>query len=133
MGFVEETIYNQFLERVLEETKKMKIGDPLDRSTAHGPQKHRAHPNKLIEYCEIGVKEGARLLLGGSRCEGPGLYMQPTIFCDVEDDMYLAKEESFGPKWSCPSSTPGTWRASLPGRTTQSTVWRLACSRRTST
>jgi len=95
--FVEETIYDHFLERVVEETKKMKIGDPLDRSTAHGPQNHLAHLNKLIEYCQIGIKEGARLILGGDRCDGPGLYMQPTIFCDVEDHMYLAKEESFGP------------------------------------
>jgi len=95
--FVEETIYDQFLERVVEETKKMKIGDPLDRSTQHGPQNHLAHLNKLIEYCQIGIKEGAKLLLGGQRCSGGGLYMQPTIFCDVEDDMYLAREESFGP------------------------------------
>jgi len=95
--FVEETIYQHFLDRVVEETKKMKIGDPLDRSTQHGPQNHLAHINKLIEYCQIGKKEGAKLLLGGERCKGAGLYMQPTIFCDVEDDMYLAKEESFGP------------------------------------
>jgi len=95
--FVEETIYQQFLDRVVEETGKMKIGDPLDRSTQHGPQNHMAHLKKLEEYCQIGVKEGARLIVGGTRCDRPGLYMQPTIFCDVQDDMYLAKEESFGP------------------------------------
>ena len=43
--------------RVVEETKKMKIGDPLDRSTQHGPQNHLAHLNKLIEYCETAEKE----------------------------------------------------------------------------
>ena len=79
--------------------------------------------NKLVEFCETGVKEvckykykykwntylckpdcniwqvlqGARLVLGGKRIDRPGLFMEPTIFCDVEDDMYLAKEESFGP------------------------------------
>lgn len=95
--FVEETIYTEFLDRVVTETKKMKIGNPLDRSTQHGPQNHLAHLNKLLEYCQIGSNEGARLLLGGGRVEGPGLYMQPTIFCDVEDSMYIAKEESFGP------------------------------------
>jgi len=41
--------------------------------------------------------QGARLILGGKRCDMKGLYMEPTIFCDVEDDMFIAKEESFGP------------------------------------
>ena len=45
-------------ESLVDETKKMSIGDPLDRSTAHGPQNHRAHLEKLVEYCETGVKEG---------------------------------------------------------------------------
>ena len=43
--------------RAVTETKKMKIGDPLDRSVQHGPQNHLAHMNKLIEFCETGVKE----------------------------------------------------------------------------
>merc|ERR1712173_540655 len=60
-------------------------------------QNHKAHLDKLVEYCETGLKEGARLLLGGKRCDRKGLYMEPTIFCDVEDHMFIAKEESFGP------------------------------------
>merc|ERR1712088_924139 len=95
--FVEETIYDEFIEKVIAETKKMTIGDPLDRSVQHGPQNHLAHMNKLIEFCDTGVKEGAKLVLGGKRLDRPGLFMEPTIFCDVEDDMFLAKEESFGP------------------------------------
>ena len=43
--------------RVVTETKKMKIGDPLDRSVQHGPQNHKAHLDKLVEYCETGLKE----------------------------------------------------------------------------
>ena len=85
------------LPRAVAETKKMKTGDPLDRSVQHGPQNHMAHLNKLVEYCDTALKEGARLLLGGKRMDRPGLYMEPTIFCDVEDHMYIAKEESFGP------------------------------------
>ena len=50
----------------------MKIGDPLDRSVQHGPQNHKAHLDKLVEYVETGVKEGAKLILGGKRCDGPG-------------------------------------------------------------
>merc|ERR1712079_446011 len=95
--FVEETIYDEFIDKVIAETKKMTIGDPLDRSVQHGPQNHLAHMNKLIEFCDTGVKEGAKLVLGGKRLDRPGLFMEPTIFCDVEDDMFLAKEESFGP------------------------------------
>ncbi|KAK3103669.1 hypothetical protein FSP39_020897 [Pinctada imbricata] len=95
--FVEESIHDQYLERILAEIKKMKIGDPLDRSTDHGPQNHRAHLEKLIEYCEIGVKEGATLVCGGKQVDRKGLFMEPTVFTDVEDHMFIAQEESFGP------------------------------------
>lgn len=95
--FVEESVHDEFVKRVVEETKKMVIGDPLDRGTAHGPQNHRAHLEKLIEYCQIGEKEGARLVYGGRQVERPGLFFMPTIFTDVADDFYIAKEESFGP------------------------------------
>ncbi|KAJ0173034.1 hypothetical protein K1T71_011210 [Dendrolimus kikuchii] len=95
--FVEETIHDEFVRRVVEETKKMSIGDPLDRGTAHGPQNHKAHMDKLIEYCERGVKEGAKLIYGGNRVDRKGFFFTPTIFTEVTDDMYMAKEESFGP------------------------------------
>uniref|UniRef100_F1SG41 10-formyltetrahydrofolate dehydrogenase n=1 Tax=Sus scrofa TaxID=9823 RepID=F1SG41_PIG len=94
--FVEESIHDEFVTRVVEEIKKMKIGDPLDRSTDHGPQNHKAHLEKLL-YCEAGVKEGATLVYGGRQVQRPGFFMEPTVFTDVEDHMYLAKEESFGP------------------------------------
>lgn len=95
--FVEEAIHDEFVTRVVEEIKKMKIGDPLDRSTDHGPQNHKAHLEKLLQYCEAGVKEGATLVYGGRQVQRPGFFMEPTVFTDVEDHMYLAKEESFGP------------------------------------
>ncbi|XP_072529046.1 mitochondrial 10-formyltetrahydrofolate dehydrogenase isoform X1 [Salminus brasiliensis] len=95
--FVEESIHDEFITRVVEEIKKMKIGDPLDRSTDHGPQNHKAHMDKLVEYCEIGVKEGATLVYGGKQVDRPGFFMEPTLFTDVEDHMFIAKEESFGP------------------------------------
>uniref|UniRef100_A0A4W4ECU4 10-formyltetrahydrofolate dehydrogenase n=1 Tax=Electrophorus electricus TaxID=8005 RepID=A0A4W4ECU4_ELEEL len=95
--FVEESIHDEFIRRVVEEIKKMKIGDPLDRSTDHGPQNHKAHLDKLVEYCETGVKEGATLICGGKQVNRPGYFMEPTVFTDVEDHMFIAKEESFGP------------------------------------
>lgn len=57
----------------------------------------RAHLEKLVEYCAIGEKEGARLVLGGKQVNRPGLFFDLTIFTDVQDDMMIAKEESFGP------------------------------------
>lgn len=56
----------------VEEIKKMKIGDPLDRSTDHGPQNHKAHLEKLLQYCEAGVKEGATLVYGGRQVQRSG-------------------------------------------------------------
>lgn len=61
------------------------------------PQNHRAHLEKLIEYCEQGVREGAKLVYGGRQVPRPGLFFMPTIFTGVTDEMYIAKEESFGP------------------------------------
>ncbi|GAA6224517.1 mitochondrial 10-formyltetrahydrofolate dehydrogenase [Lates japonicus] len=95
--FVEESIHDEYISRVVEEIKKMKIGDPLDRSTDHGPQNHKAHLDKLLEYCDVGVKEGATLVYGGRQVDRPGFFMEPTVFTDVEDHMFIAKEESFGP------------------------------------
>uniref|UniRef100_A0AAQ6ALU2 10-formyltetrahydrofolate dehydrogenase n=1 Tax=Amphiprion ocellaris TaxID=80972 RepID=A0AAQ6ALU2_AMPOC len=95
--FVEDSIHDQFVKKVVEEIKKMKIGDPLDRSTDHGPQNHKAHLDKLVEYCQTGVKEGATLICGGKQVQRPGFFFEPTVFTDVQDHMHIAIEESFGP------------------------------------
>ena len=58
---------------------------------------YSAHLMKLVEYCETAVNEGATLVHGGKRCDMPGLYMEPTVICDVHDHMWVAHEESFGP------------------------------------
>ena len=50
-----------------------------------------------MEFCEIGVKEGATLECGGHRVNRAGYFFEPTVFSDVEDHMYIAREESFGP------------------------------------
>lgn len=96
--FIEDKIHDEFVRRVVKDVKNLKIGNPLDRSTAHGPQNHKAHLDKLIEFCELGIKEGAKLVYGGKRVPNrKGYFFEPTIFTDVEDDMYIAQEESFGP------------------------------------
>lgn len=95
--FVEESIHDEFVSQVLEETKKIAIDDPLKRSTSHGPQNHLKHLNDLVAFCDKGVKEGAKLVYGGHRVNRKGYFFMPTIFTDVTDDMFIAKEESFGP------------------------------------
>mmetsp|Transcript_39544 Transcript_39544/g.99689 ORF Transcript_39544/g.99689 Transcript_39544/m.99689 type:complete len:917 (+) Transcript_39544:144-2894(+) len=95
--FVENSIHDEFVAMVVDEVRKMTMGDPLDRGTAHGPQNHRAHLEKLVQYCKKGVEEGARLVLGGKQADRPGLFFEPTIFTEVKDDMFVAREESFGP------------------------------------
>lgn len=95
--FVEDSIHDEFVRRVVAETKKIAIGDPLNKSTSHGPQNHLAHLNKLLEYVQQGVSEGAKLVYGGKRVNRKGYFFEPTIFSQVEDHMYIAKEESFGP------------------------------------
>ncbi|XP_054279582.1 cytosolic 10-formyltetrahydrofolate dehydrogenase-like isoform X1 [Macrosteles quadrilineatus] len=95
--FVESSIHDEFLQKVVEETKKIVVGDPLNRNTQHGPQNHLAHLEKLEKYCRAAEKEGAKLVFGGKRCDRPGYFFQPTIFSDVEDHMFIANEEAFGP------------------------------------
>ncbi|XP_037960000.1 cytosolic 10-formyltetrahydrofolate dehydrogenase [Teleopsis dalmanni] len=96
--FIEDRIHDEFVRRVLKDLRTMAIGDPLNRSTAHGPQNHRAHFEKLLAFCERGIAEGAKLLYGGRKVPNlKGLFFEPTVFTDVEDHMFIAQEESFGP------------------------------------
>ncbi|VDK49618.1 unnamed protein product [Cylicostephanus goldi] len=95
--FVADSIYDSFLKKLVDETKKYVIGDPLDRSTAHGPQNHKAHLNKLLEFVKKSKEGGAKVVYGGERLPRPGLFFPPTILSEVEDDNFAAIEESFGP------------------------------------
>uniref|UniRef100_A0AAY4EBF5 formyltetrahydrofolate dehydrogenase n=1 Tax=Denticeps clupeoides TaxID=299321 RepID=A0AAY4EBF5_9TELE len=83
--FVEESLHDTFVQRVVEEVKKMRIGDPLDRSTDHGPQNHKAHMDKLVEYANTGVKEGAKLICGGKQVGRPGERFLLTLSCHVSE------------------------------------------------
>ena len=98
---LEESIYDEFIERLVERAKKIKIGDGLDESTEMGPLVSEAQRNKVIQYVEIGKNEGAKLVCGGKIPEGTkyakGWFYEPTIFVDVTPDMRIAQEEIFGP------------------------------------
>jgi aldehyde dehydrogenase (NAD+) len=98
--FVEESIYQPFVDRLVELNRKRKLGDPLDPTTEQGPQVDQAQFDKIMHYIELGRKEGATCLTGGKRYGSRGYYIEPTLFVDVRDDMAIARDEIFGPVMS---------------------------------
>ena len=95
--FVQEGIYNTFLEKLAEAFKKIKVGDPTKMETQMGAQINEGQLNKICACVDAGVKEGARVLVGGKRYGEKGAFMQPTLLVDVKNDMTVAQEEIFGP------------------------------------
>lgn len=97
--YVEEKIYDEFVERSADRANKRTVGDPFDANTEHGPQIDKEQLDKILSLIESGKEEGAKLVAGGERhCELPdGYYVKPTVFADVEDNMRIAREEIFGP------------------------------------
>jgi len=91
-----EDVYDQVLERVVELTKQLTVGDPSTPSTFMGPVNDQAAFNKIMSYIDIGRKEG-KLMVGGEGDDSKGWFIQPTVFADVSEDARLMKEEIFGP------------------------------------
>lgn len=98
---LEEKIYDQFIEMVVERTKKLKLGNGLKEDTDVGPLINENQRETVHQYVEIGKKEGAKLVCGGKPyTEGEcakGYFYEPTIFIDVKPEMRIAQEEIFGP------------------------------------
>ena len=98
---VQDTIYDRFVEALLAETKKIRLGNGLDEGVTMGPLVTKAHMETVLHYIEIGKQEGATLLCGGRRAtEGnlsDGYFVEPTIFGDCTPEMTIVKEEIFGP------------------------------------
>ncbi len=100
-ALIQESIYEPFMERVLERVKAIKIGNPLDVDVMMGAQASNEQMEKILSYLEIGKSEGAECLIGGERnmLEGDlaeGYYIQPTIF-KGHNKMRIFQEEIFGP------------------------------------
>jgi aldehyde dehydrogenase len=100
-ALVQEKIYDRFMERAIERTKRVKQGHPLDPSTMIGAQASNDQMEKILAYIKIGREEGARVLAGGERStlEGElagGYYVQPTIL-EGHNKMRVFQEEIFGP------------------------------------
>ncbi|MCI0361953.1 MAG: aldehyde dehydrogenase family protein [Planctomycetaceae bacterium] len=98
--FVQEKIYDKFIDRLSGMNKTRKLGDPLDPATEQGPQVDQAQFDKIMRYIDLGNKEGAKCLTGGKRHGTRGFYVEPTLFVDVKDNMAIATDEIFGPVMS---------------------------------
>jgi aldehyde dehydrogenase (NAD+) len=98
--FVEEKVYDQFVQKSAERAKRRVVGDPLNKVTEQGPQVDHEQFKKVLGYVESGKKEGAKLVAGGDRVGDRGYFVAPTVFADVKDDMKIAQEEIFGPVMS---------------------------------
>jgi aldehyde dehydrogenase (NAD+) len=98
--FVEETIYDEFVEKSIARARKRRVGDPLDPRTDQGPQVSESQFDRILGYIEAGKREGATLACGGERVGDRGYFIQPTVFSDVRDEMKIAREEIFGPVMS---------------------------------
>jgi aldehyde dehydrogenase len=99
-ALVHESIYDRFMERVIDRTSRIVEGNPLDPATMIGAQASQEQLNKILSYIDIGRSEGARILTGGERRVHDGLedgyYVQPTIF-EGSNRMRIFQEEIFGP------------------------------------
>jgi acyl-CoA reductase-like NAD-dependent aldehyde dehydrogenase len=97
--FVPASIYDEFMERVKERVTHIKVGDPMDPETTMGPVISKSQHKTVLNYIEIGKKEGARCIVGGKKPDHlpKGYYVEPTIFEEVRNDMTIAQEEIFGP------------------------------------
>ena len=97
--YVYNSVADKFTEALVEEAKKVKLGDPMDENTDVGPMASKAQLKNTIEKVALAKKEGARLLTGGERPLEParGYFFTPTIFDRVKPDMEIVTEESFSP------------------------------------
>jgi aldehyde dehydrogenase (NAD+) len=98
--FVHENIYDKFVSRAVEMAKAKKIGAPFEEGVENGPLISQLQMDKVLNYIDLGQKEGAKLLCGGKRIKRDGYFVETTVFADVTDDMTIAKEEIFGPVMS---------------------------------
>jgi betaine-aldehyde dehydrogenase len=99
--YVHAKIYNDFVDKMIANLKKVVVGDPADEKTEMGPLVSAEHRDKVEGYFKAGVNEDAKLLLGGQRPKAPpldkGYFVMPTVFTHVNQKSRLAREEVFGP------------------------------------
>jgi succinate-semialdehyde dehydrogenase/glutarate-semialdehyde dehydrogenase len=92
-----DSIADEFLAKFTEALSALKVGDPMDPTTTHGPLSSEAALLKLIDQVDTAVAHGATLLMGGKRVDRPGSFMETTILTDIAPDNPAFRDEFFGP------------------------------------
>jgi succinate-semialdehyde dehydrogenase/glutarate-semialdehyde dehydrogenase len=95
--YVEAGVAEAFLARVLEQTRRIRVGDPLAAGTDMGPMTLERQRRIVEEHVADAVARGARVLAGGERPAGPGFFYPPTLLTGVSHEMRVMREETFGP------------------------------------
>jgi acyl-CoA reductase-like NAD-dependent aldehyde dehydrogenase len=95
--FVQQDVYDEFRERLLERMSRAVIGDPTDPRTELGPLINRRQYDTVLESIEQGRRQGGELLTGGEHRDDDGYFVSPTLFENVDDTAELARREVFGP------------------------------------
>jgi aldehyde dehydrogenase (NAD+) len=95
--FVEESVHDEFVERIVQRAQQRVLGNPFDTETSQGPQVDQAQFDKIMTYIKRGQAQGANCVTGGKRFGNLGYFVQPTVFTGVLDSMDIAREEIFGP------------------------------------
>ncbi|HYG99162.1 MAG TPA: betaine-aldehyde dehydrogenase [Terriglobales bacterium] len=98
--FVENKVKDEFMDKLVQRTKKLQPGDPLDPKTRLGAIVSEQQMKTVLGYIESGKQEGAELVAGGNRVtigNGNGYFLEPTVFGGATNDMKIAQEEIFGP------------------------------------
>ena len=95
--FVQKSVREAFLDRLVRRSRAIRLGDPLDETTQMGPLVSQAQFDKVMGYISRAEAEGAQLMTGGRQWGNAGLFVEPTVFAGVTDGMTLAREEVFGP------------------------------------
>jgi len=99
---VQASLYDRFVADFAARAQRIKVGDPLDKTTQIGPMISENHWRKVTGYIARGIDAGARLVAGGGTPSLPapfdrGHFVQPTVFADVDNKMAIAQDEIFGP------------------------------------
>ena len=92
-----DSVYDEVVERMIARAKAVRVGDPTQSGTTMGPIVSETQMKRVLDYVDIGVKEGASLATGGTRIGDRGYFVEPTVFAEVEHEMRISQEEIFGP------------------------------------
>lgn len=95
--YVHEKVYDEFVEAFIEEAKTMKLGHPTEEGTFLGPLTRPRQAEVLADQVADATSKGAKLLIGGKSVDGAGFYFEPTVLTDVNHNMKVMMDESFGP------------------------------------